>query len=33
VSKDYFGYAGNKAVISWNEFDAVMKKIFATKRG
>jgi hypothetical protein len=29
----YHGYAGNKAVISWNEFDAVMKKIFATKRG
>ncbi|MGY9038050.1 hypothetical protein [Sulfitobacter sp. BSw21498] len=28
----YHGYAGNKAVISWNEFDAVMRKIFATKR-
>ncbi|SFE96585.1 hypothetical protein SAMN04488523_11375 [Sulfitobacter brevis] len=24
----YHGYAGNRAVITWNEFDAHMKKIF-----
>lgn len=29
----YHGYAGNRAVISWDRFDAIMKKIFPTKRG
>lgn len=29
----YHGYAGNRAVISWGEFDTLMKKIFASKRG
>lgn len=29
----YHGHAGNRAVITWNEFDTHMKKIFANPKG